>query len=80
MEVIIGLVIIVAFVFLMRAFGAWMLRIDDVIFYQKEILRELKNNNSKPKKVEFDDNDETENIEMDSEVVKALRKANQLKK
>ena len=79
MEVIIGLVIIVAFVFLMRAFGAWMLRIDDVIFYQKEILRELKNNNSKPKKVEFE-NDETENIEMDSEVMKALRKANELKK
>jgi hypothetical protein len=29
-------------VFLIRAFGAWMLRIDDVIYYQKEILKELK--------------------------------------
>lgn len=80
MEVIIGLVIVVSFVFLMRAFGAWMLRIDDVIYYQKEILKELKNNNSKPKKVEFDYADETENIKMDSEVLKALRKANELKK
>ncbi|WP_339889765.1 hypothetical protein [uncultured Flavobacterium sp.] len=46
MEIIIGCVIIAAFVFLMRAFGAWMLRIDDVIYYQKEILKELKNKNN----------------------------------
>lgn len=49
MEFIVGLVLVVAFVFLIRAFGAWMLRIDDVIFYQKEILKELKSQNEKPK-------------------------------
>ena len=42
MEVIIGLVIIVIIVFVIRAFGAWMLRIDKVIDIQKEILKELK--------------------------------------
>lgn len=42
MEVIIGLVIIVIIVFVIRAFGAWMLRIDEVIDIQKEILKELK--------------------------------------
>ncbi len=43
MEIIIGCVLLALFVLLMRAFGAWMLRIDDVIYYQKEILKELKN-------------------------------------
>lgn len=42
MEVIVGLIIIVVIVFLIRAFGAWMLRIDEVIYVQKEILKELK--------------------------------------
>lgn len=42
MEVILGIVIIVAFIFIIRAFGAWMLRIDEVIDIQKEILKELK--------------------------------------
>ena len=42
MEVIVGLIIIVVIVFLIRAFGAWMLRIDEVIDVQKEILKELK--------------------------------------
>ena len=37
MEIIIGFVLLAFFVLLMRAFGAWMLRIDDVIYYQKEI-------------------------------------------
>jgi len=36
MEFIVGLVLIVAFVFLIRMFGAWMLRIDEVIELQKE--------------------------------------------
>lgn len=49
MEIIIGCIIIAAFVFLMRAFGAWMLRIDDVIYYQKEILKELKNKDNNVK-------------------------------
>lgn len=43
MEIIVGCILIALFVLLMRAFGAWMLRIDDVIYYQKEILKELKN-------------------------------------
>jgi len=41
METIVVLVLIVVFVLVIRAFGAWMLRIDDVIYYQKEILKEL---------------------------------------
>lgn len=36
---------IVIFVFVIRLFGAWMLRIDEVIKYQKEILLELKKRN-----------------------------------
>ena len=43
MEFVIGIVLLVAFVFLMRAFGAWMLRIDEVIDIQKQILKELQN-------------------------------------
>ena len=46
-----GLVIIVlipiSFILIMRLLGAWMLRINDVIHYQKEILNELKTLNSK---------------------------------
>lgn len=42
MEVIIGLILIVVVVFVIRAFGAWMLRIDEVIDIQKEILKEIK--------------------------------------
>jgi hypothetical protein len=47
MEVVIGLVVFVALIFIIRLFGAWMLRIDEVIRYQKEILAELKKTNSK---------------------------------
>ncbi len=43
---IIGLVIIVAIVFIIRLFGAWMFRIDEVITNQKAILVELKKANS----------------------------------
>ena len=43
MEAIIGIGLIVLFVFIIRTFGAWMLRIDEVIDVQKEILKELKN-------------------------------------
>ena len=31
----------------MRSFGAWMLRIDEVIDIQKEILKEIKSRNQK---------------------------------
>lgn len=47
MELIITLVIIVAVIFVIRLFGAWMLRIDEVITNQKAILAELKKSNSK---------------------------------
>lgn len=39
---LIGLLIIIACVFLIRLFGAWMFRIDEIIKYQKLILNELK--------------------------------------
>lgn len=47
MEIIVILIIIVAVVFVIRLFGAWMLRIDEVITNQKAILVELKKSNSK---------------------------------
>lgn len=47
MDIIVGIVIIVLFVFIMRSFGAWMLRIDEVIDIQKEILKEIKSRNQK---------------------------------
>ena len=64
MEYIIKLILFVAFVFLFRTFGPWMLRIDEVIDLQKQILNELKIRNSKQERVEFNDKDD-ENIEMD---------------
>ena len=60
-------------------FGAWMLRIDEVIDLQKQILNQLKNNNSKHKKNEYSDNDD-ENIEIDSDLINSLNKVNLLKK
>ena len=42
MEIIIALIIIVLIVFITRAFGAWMLRIDEVIDNQKEQTKLLK--------------------------------------
>lgn len=47
MELIIVLVVIVIMIFLIRLFGAWMLRIDEVINLQKSILMELEKANSK---------------------------------
>jgi hypothetical protein len=49
MELIIGLAIFVLIVFIIRLFGAWMLRIDEVITNQKAILSELKKANSQNK-------------------------------
>jgi len=42
METIIGIAIIIGAILLLRAIGAWMLRIDEVIKHLKEILEELK--------------------------------------
>jgi len=41
--------IIIVLILVTRLFGAWMLRINDVIFYQKKILEELKNINNTDK-------------------------------
>jgi len=46
MGLIIGLVVFVIIILIMRAIGAWMLRIDEVISNQKAILAELKKSNS----------------------------------
>ena len=56
-----------------------MLRIDEVIDLQKQILNQLKNNNSKHRKNEYSDNDD-ENIEIDSDLINSLNKVNLLKK
>lgn len=47
MDVIVGIGVIILFVLIMRSFGAWMLRIDEVIDIQKEILKELKGRKEK---------------------------------
>ena len=43
--VVLVIAICVVFVFIMRWLGAWMLRIDEVIDLQKDILKELKKKN-----------------------------------
>ena len=43
MEVIVVIIIVVVVVFLIRAFGAWMLRIDEVIELQREQTKLLRN-------------------------------------
>ena len=42
MEFLIWIALLIIAILIMRALGAWMLRINDVIKYQKEILAELK--------------------------------------
>ncbi|MDD2475501.1 MAG: hypothetical protein PHI32_06290 [Dysgonamonadaceae bacterium] len=42
MEFLIRLAFLVIGILITRALGAWMLRINDVIKYQKEILEELR--------------------------------------
>lgn len=46
---ILALVIFVVFVLLIRLIGAWMLRINEIINLQKDILEELKKQNEKSK-------------------------------
>lgn len=41
-DIILGIGVIIIAILILRAFGAWMLRIDEVISVQKEILAELK--------------------------------------
>ena len=58
MEVIVGLIIVVVIVFVIRAFGAWMLRIDEVIELQREQTKLLRNisENIQNKKYSDDEN------------------------
>lgn len=48
MDTLVGIGFIVIIVLILRAVGAWMLRIDEVISVQKEILAELRKNNPAP--------------------------------
>lgn len=79
MEIIIGCVLLALFVLLMRAFGAWMLRIDDVIYYQKEILKELKSHKTNNQNIKLHKNDNIE-TEMDDELKNVIKSANPFKK
>lgn len=45
MGFIIGIIVLVVVVLIIRLFGAWMLRIDEIIKNQKEILAEMKKYN-----------------------------------
>ena len=47
MEILLGLVFIVAAIILLRFLGSWMLRIDVVITNQEKIVKELKELNKK---------------------------------
>ena len=42
MEVLIVIILLIAFILIIRLFGAWMLRIDEIIKLQKEMLAEMK--------------------------------------
>ncbi|NDK57623.1 hypothetical protein [Pontibacter fetidus] len=46
MDTLVGIGCLIILLLIIRAFGAWMLRIDEVIDVQKEILEELKISNS----------------------------------
>lgn len=46
-QMIFGIIGIVIGIFLIRAFGSWMLRIDEVIKHEKEIIEELRKMNIK---------------------------------
>lgn len=42
MVVLIGIILLIVFILIIRLFGAWMLRIDEIIKLQKEMLLEMK--------------------------------------
>ena len=46
MEAIIGIVVFFVVIIILRLLGAWMLRINDVIDVQKDILKELRKMNN----------------------------------
>jgi len=41
-EVLIGIILLIVFILIIRLFGAWMLRIDEIIKLQKEMLVEMR--------------------------------------
>ena len=45
MEFVYGILVLIAMVLILRAIGAWMLRIDEVIKLEEQILEELKKRN-----------------------------------
>jgi len=47
MEAIVAIVVFVGVILVLRLLGAWMLRINEVITLQKDILQELKKMNNK---------------------------------
>lgn len=57
-ELIVLIILLVAFIFLIRLFGAWMLRIDEVIALLKSIDQTLKrsDNSTEAKARRYDDN------------------------
>jgi len=42
MVVLIGIILLIVFILIIRLFGAWMLRIDEIIKLQKDMLVEMK--------------------------------------
>jgi hypothetical protein len=42
MVVLIGIILLIVFILIIRLFGAWMLRIGEIIKLQKEMLLEMK--------------------------------------
>ena len=44
MVVLIGIILLIGFILIIRLFGAWMLRIDEIIKLQKDMLLEMKKN------------------------------------
>jgi hypothetical protein len=60
-------------------FTRWVFGIDQIINLQKDILKELKNVNSKNESFE-DFDDENDNVEMNEEMKNILKKATPFKK
>ena len=42
MVVLIGIILLIVFIFIIRLFGAWMLKIDEIIKLQKDMLVKMR--------------------------------------
>ena len=62
-------------------FTRWVFGIDQIINLQKDILKELKNINSKKENIDYleEDDDNNEPLIMDEELKKSLQKVTKLK-